>query len=1463
MEIIERREEVIEMNIQASQQESLPGALTSTLSEVNLQLYQEFLWYQIGQNIPTVHINRHSAYSDKRNGQKETPPSYYFQQVFTLENTVVVCKVIDRRVLISRRNIYHKNRIRGSRSSSSFERYNSLQSDYVNHENDVYLQFPTKIVRNIICAEFEKGEPLLFIPSAVGIIYILKLKELTQIAQTEEFHLPILELEIGYSYMTQLVKASERGPFVDREGMTLIANCNNAVLHAFTVPQLFDEPYRRISSSYEIKLGKSLFDNLLSSIMVKHNEKEVLVSLEYISHKILVGVTRNNVLKVINLNRRAVAFEYKINSDDSQQDDSSGVCLKVLNTNPLIRNDKINFLLAFAKLNSAMNRSVKLFNLSFILNHRKQGIVQLNQIPTIEDIGVNCEVSSIATYNTPNQITGVDLNTFGLAVSSFDEAECNSEIHHIRFAEGKAEVSACLFSDCNKISSFDDKRSKLIAAEVFAEDVHDLILNNHDILPTETILQAMRAINIPVDQGVNSLKPLEKRSVLLKTLQSNWENGNLSDISMRRFFQDCFLKSKDMTKVEGVFLSQDQDFPPIILRNYLTSLAVQCDAIESLNLMTKINLKREMGIEVFNLIDLDNPQYFENFLLILSFFKKFTGSYTSVLQNYIERDYDNIPLLIEDILTEVEPHFKSENRIRFFQLIEDLEVVGASIGIWCQQLTQLLYKTLGTDQPSNLANTHLVDGIEVWGFSTFEVISGVAKQRVKHSLELCLDFALMVEFINKTPSTSNIQRLEGLDLRPFHDHIKSMISFLVLMNYTPNLSNIYNPEYKEIVEVINNLNHVDTFTYFVIFEYRKYLGNAANYHLVEPQEWINNVSANLISKISFDPRFDKVDQIPEIVSFLLKLREYETALVVIDQMFYKNPALEYARTECLYHLGRIGEMIASLFYVASYVNLESFQSRDKPSIYNNFWHKTGKDYLKSVTERITSSLSSGLVNFLITATKFSFCQSQNIIAGIASTALYLKEIDNNSLIIFLKEIIDLHKNNQEYQAMYNFLHLFPKKHGDYQREYVQVFQNIISDLVSENQLKNVLDFQLNADDYIIISLFLQEYFKQESEKMIADFGSALPKPEDILSKFEKSYALYHKVIFFFLEKELYKQAGTIMVSFYENLVLADNEFKMLNKTDYQRILKARLSLLNEAIYCLDVAEDQNGYLVENAEYKYKVRRNTNSLVGSALKKADASTWLFGRKKDIDVRGNLNLYVEDFSEYDFSEDEFIVLNKERLIKHKDLLSARIILEEKGALSLKESDYLLPENIVRIGKYLVAVSEVDKAIDLCITFRFAIEEVVTFLVFMYFNNPESSVAEQKFYDCLRRVVVKAESYKGVFSREIVAEAVLQISKAKYQEPITLPPFLIDDFKNKDPVKLVRIYLDFKKHEEAIRTLVYTIQKNRKLINEREIQGDGANTKNGGSYIDPNLFQEALAYLDNLGNNKKDLILRAIEG
>jgi len=473
MEIVDRKED-LEQQIDKSQEiQSVPQNLT--LCEVNLQLYQEYLWYQIGQNIPIININRHSALNDKKLSGKEAPPSYYFQQVFTLDNSVLVCKVIDRRLLLSKKNIYHKNRVRHHHSSTSFasfEKYNITHSDYESNDYDMALQFPTRLIRDLICVEFEKGNPMLLVPSSIGMVYILKLKDLHLLIGREEHQVPTLDLEIGSSFIHQLVRTTEKGPLMEREGLNLAANCNNAVIHLFNIPQLFAETYRRISSSYEIKLGKSIFDNLLGSILTKHNEKDSLVTLQYISHKVLVGVTRNNVMKVINLHKRGVIFEYKLTpSDDMNErvEDSSEPCLRVLSSNPLVQNDKINFLIVFAKLNSNVHRYVKLFNLSFHTTHNKRKIHRLSEVPTSVDLGSNCDLSLLATYDTTSLITSIDLNYYGLAVSSYEEAECNCEVHHIRFAQGKAELSNSLFSEVTQVLSFDDRRSNLISSSIAPE----------------------------------------------------------------------------------------------------------------------------------------------------------------------------------------------------------------------------------------------------------------------------------------------------------------------------------------------------------------------------------------------------------------------------------------------------------------------------------------------------------------------------------------------------------------------------------------------------------------------------------------------------------------------------------------------------------------------------------------------------------------------------------------------------------------------------------------------------------------------------------------------------------------------------------------------------------------------------------------------------------------------------------
>lgn len=52
-----------------------------------------------------------------------------------------------------------------------------------------------------------------------------------------------------------------------------------------------------------------------------------------------------------------------------------------------------------------------------------------------------------------------------------------------------------------------------------------------------------------------------------------------------------------------------------------------------------------------------------------------------------------------------------------------------------------------------------------------------------------------------------------------------------------------------------------------------------------------------------------------------------------------------------------------------------------------------------------------------------------------------------------------------------------------------------------------------------------------------------------------------------------------MLNYYEDLSALDNTFKSLKRPEYLRVLKARLSLLIEAMHCLDVSEDQYGYII--------------------------------------------------------------------------------------------------------------------------------------------------------------------------------------------------------------------------------------------------------------------------------------------
>ncbi len=65
-------------------------------------------------------------------------------------------------------------------------------------------------------------------------------------------------------------------------------------------------------------------------------------------------------------------------------------------------------------------------------------------------------------------------------------------------------------------------------------------------------------------------------------------------------------------------------------------------------------------------------------------------------------------------------------------------------------------------------------------------------------------------------------------------------------------------------------------------------------------------------------------------------------------------------------------------------------------------------------------------------------------------------------------------------------------------------------------------------------------------------------------------------------------------------------------------------------------------------------------------------------------------------------------------------------------------------------------------------------------------------------LRRILVHNESYRGLYVRDVIAESLLQYSEEKYGYATKLPPFLVDEFKDKDPIRLAKIYLDFELYQ-----------------------------------------------------------------
>ena len=73
---------------------------------------------------------------------------------------------------------------------------------------------------------------------------------------------------------------------------------------------------------------------------------------------------------------------------------------------------------------------------------------------------------------------------------------------------------------------------------------------------------------------------------------------------------------------------------------------------------------------------------------------------------------------------------------------------------------------------------------------------------------------------------------------------------------------------------------------------------------------------------------------------------------------------------------------------------------------------------------------------------------------------------------------------------------------------------------------------------------------------------------------------------------------------------------------------------------------------------------------------------------------------------------------------------------------------------------------------------------------------------------KLLKKFENDQSVNIRDIIADSILHHSEQRFNCPIPLPPFLVNNYKEKDPCGLARIYADSALVEVRLSIIYYIV-------------------------------------------------------
>ena len=371
-------------------------------------------------------------------------------------------KVRSASLFVCKRSIYDEHKPATTNAKSILT--SKSETKHTNREYQYTLQFPVSIARNIFCVEAKPNKPVLIVITTLGQIYTLDLDEIEENSRGNNvIHNTYIQADINSSIVTIAIDVNDEGVSYENDGFAICLCCTNGYLYRislFVFASSIHTYNKHIYQHFDFRISKTILNRLVPNFIYKLQEHDSVVDACYLTHKLVITMTRSNTLRVLNLQDKETILEYSKLTVRNPEKDFYRV--KALQTNPYITksNGRINFLVCLYVANSFNHREVKLFNLSFPPSGKNGLIEEITEIPSFFNIGVDPEFTDLGEIIVEDMITHVDANNHGILITTLSYEGVEDRIVYHRFDKKTDEKLGGFESVLDEVQSRTESRRK-------------------------------------------------------------------------------------------------------------------------------------------------------------------------------------------------------------------------------------------------------------------------------------------------------------------------------------------------------------------------------------------------------------------------------------------------------------------------------------------------------------------------------------------------------------------------------------------------------------------------------------------------------------------------------------------------------------------------------------------------------------------------------------------------------------------------------------------------------------------------------------------------------------------------------------------------------------------------------------------------------------------------------------------